>query len=59
MSPIRQFYRLLIENSELEVLVPGCVGVWKEDKDIFTKYYNINAKSIEGIDVDLEEEDIY
>ena len=61
MTQIKQFYRLLTDNSELEVLVPGCVGVWKEDEEIFTKYFNENLKAIDEAELDLEfdEEDIY
>ena len=55
MSAIKQ-YEFLLESGDLLELYPGLSGIWKDDKDKFTKLYNLNIEAIKELEINFEEE---
>jgi hypothetical protein len=50
-------YTSLLENNELEDLLPGAIGEWSADKTAFLNLYKRNQEAIEILQIDLDAED--
>jgi len=50
----RLIYTTLVDNDELESLLPGAVGEWSSDKEAFLHMYKKNQEAIELLSLDID-----
>lgn len=55
---LKGIYQKLLENNELDMIMPSYVGIWEEDKLYFEDCYNLHLDFITNSD-DFDVEDIF
>lgn len=50
---VKREYDVLLDSGELMEMYPGLSGLWKKDRDKFTRIWEQNIEAIRKIDVNF------